>query len=99
VRERDVDRAFVAACRRRKIQTWKLSGMGRRGLPDRLICGPGERHALVELKAEAGRLTTLQALAISILRSSGLKVYVLSGRRDRLDTARAIDAVLREYLA
>jgi hypothetical protein len=99
VRERDVDRAFVAACRRRKIQTWKLSGMARRGLPDRLICGPGERAGFVELKAPGGRLSTLQALAISIMRSAGLKVWVLSGRRDRMDTAREIDAVLKEYLA
>ncbi|MCX8005092.1 MAG: hypothetical protein N2688_09070, partial [Burkholderiaceae bacterium] len=58
-RERDIERALVAAVRAAGGEVRKVQWVGRRGAPDRLVRLPG-RHVWVELKAPGERPTRLQ---------------------------------------
>ena len=70
-----------AYLRRRVLETGgrirKLSWIGRRGAPDRLIWWPGPRLAFVELKAPGKKATPQQAREHDRLRADGFSVLVV----------------------
>jgi hypothetical protein len=62
--------------------TWKISFVGRRGCPDRLVILNREVW-LIELKRPGGgRLSALQSKTIGMMREMGMKVVVLSSKEE-----------------
>jgi hypothetical protein len=55
----------------------KLSWIGRRGAPDRMIWWPGPVMAFVEVKAPGGRISTLQQREMDRLAEAGFTVAVV----------------------
>lgn len=99
MRERDVDRLFVAMAKERGVEAiYKISSVMNRGIPDRLLVGPGARHGFVEVKAHDGDLTALQTVAIGGLAVAGAFVRVLRGGKDREATKRIITRLLNDYM-
>jgi len=76
--EAKVARIFRA--RVKQLGGWciKVSGIGKRGLPDYLVLLDGELF-FVELKASGGRLTEIQRRMHEDLADRGARVYVLVG--------------------
>lgn len=60
----------------------KLSWIGRRGAPDRLIWWPGPIFAFVEVKAPDGRISTLQQREMERLAQAGFVVAVVWSEED-----------------
>lgn len=72
----------------------KLSWIGRRGAPDRMVWwkGPwGPLLAFVEVKAAAGRLSAPQKREHARLKAAGFNVYVVASEE-------AVEAFLAEML-
>jgi hypothetical protein len=69
VRESKIEKALVRRVRASGGEIRKVTWVGRRGAPDRLVMIPGRNPALVELKAPRGRLSKLQEREHEILRS------------------------------
>lgn len=90
--ERSVDRKFVSACKRRGIATIKVVSVAHRGLPDRLLIGPGRRLGFVEIKSSTGENTLLQAWAQSVIEDTGTFVATCRGTAE-------IQSVIDRYLA
>ena len=62
--------------------TWKISFIGRRGCPDRLVILNREVW-LIELKRPSrGRLSALQSKTIGMMREMGMNVIVLSSKEE-----------------
>ena len=98
MRERDLDRLFVAACKKRGIVTYKTSSYGARGFADRTLFGPGPRHGFVELKGSDGTLTVHQRQFLHLARQSGVFVRRLDAHEDRSATLMRIRNLLDDYL-
>jgi len=63
--------------------TAKMTIEGQRGWPDRLVCLPGGRISLVELKRpKGGRLSPSQLKLFGLLNSLGTPVWVLNTYAD-----------------
>jgi hypothetical protein len=93
--ERDVERVLVRGIKALGGEVRKLTWVGRRGAPDRLVfLPPGSRLpaeskrkrkveswrlVFVELKTRRGRLSRLQEIEIRRLRAMGFDVVVLKG--------------------
>tara|TARA_R100001129_G_scaffold146149_2_gene107425 strand:- start:503 stop:838 length:336 start_codon:yes stop_codon:yes gene_type:complete len=93
--EKDVERVLVRGIKQLGGDVRKLSWVGRRGAPDRLVfLPPGSRLPLemkrkrkveswrmvfVELKTRHGKLSRLQEIEIRRLRAMQLDVVVLKG--------------------
>jgi hypothetical protein len=77
MRERDVERQLIRQVKAQGGDTRKLSWIGRRGAPDRLVLLPEQAPTLVELKAPGGRLSRLQDVEHKRLRAAGFRVLVI----------------------
>lgn len=60
----------------------KLSWIGRRGAPDRLVWWPGPVFAFVEVKAPGGSISTLQQREMERLAFAGFTVAVVWSEED-----------------
>lgn len=69
MRESKIEKALVKRVREAGGEIRKVSWIGRRGAPDRMVMLPGRNPVLVELKAPKGRLSKLQEREHEILRS------------------------------
>lgn len=76
--ERDVEKTFVAECRKRGWLTMKA---GQCGWPDRIVVTHDGRHYWVELKAEGGRPSALQFRYINMLTLHGADARFVYGVR------------------
>jgi hypothetical protein len=77
--ERDVERRFVAACKRKGLVALKLALISMGGFPDRTVIGPNRTLAFVELKRPVGgKLTVLQAKWLKRLSDFGFHTAVIS---------------------
>jgi hypothetical protein len=81
--ERILERAVVRHCQARGLLTYKFSSPAHRGVPDRIIFGPGGRVMLLELKAPGKRPTLLQAREITRLNALGVMALWI----DKVDEA------------
>ena len=97
--EREVSRQFVIRARQRGAITHKISGMGRRGVWDMLIVGPGRRHCFVELKRVGGELSVAQRRFGQLLDDAKVPNYILWGGATREGTASAIETFFDWYLS
>jgi hypothetical protein len=99
MRERDLDRLFVAACKKRGIVTYKTSSYGARGFPDRTLVGPGRRVGFVELKGSDGALTVHQRQCLYLLAKSNAFVREIKAHPHlREMTLLAIRLCLDQYM-
>ena len=76
--EKDVERRLVARLKKLGIKHVKMSAIGRRGLPDRLILLPQGKALFIELKAPSrlDNLSPNQTVEIAALRALGFPVLV-----------------------
>jgi hypothetical protein len=88
--ESDLEKYLVATVTRNGGVTRKVSWVGRRGAPDRLVLFPGGHLIWVELKAPGQKPTRQQAHEHAGLRIMGQDVRVV-------DSADAIDAIITDY--
>jgi len=79
MRERDIERRFVAAVKQVGGIAPKFTSPGQDGFPDRLVLLPEGRIAFVEVKATGKKPRALQLRRHEQLRRLGFKVYVLDG--------------------
>lgn len=80
--EKDIEKVLVAKVRKLGGRAYKWVSPGNDGVPDRIVILPGMRPVFVELKAENGRLSTLQKVQIRRLLDMGQEVRVLRGIRE-----------------
>lgn len=79
MKETEVEARLVRGIKRMGGAAFKFVSPGCAGVPDRLVVLPGGRVIFVELKADGGRLSPLQAARILHLRELGAQVCVLRG--------------------
>ena len=77
-RESTIENHLLKECLKRKWRCWKLS---QRGLPDRLIVGPGI-IAFAELKNENGKLSPLQARTLDYLNSNQHMAFTMFSKKE-----------------
>jgi hypothetical protein len=72
----------TVACKRRRLLTFKLIAVGRRGFPDRIVFFPGGRLIFMELKSPTGQLSVMQVYIHELLTKFGQIVYVPRSKQD-----------------
>ena len=77
MREKDIERKFVAEVKRRGGICPKWVSPGFDGMPDRIALLPGGKSGFVETKAPGEKPRPLQASRHALLRRLGFRVYVL----------------------
>lgn len=77
MRESAVERHFVRAVERAGGRSWKFRSPNNRGVTDRIAALPNGATWFVELKAEGGRLSRLQAIHGGELLALGQNYAVL----------------------
>jgi len=85
--ERDLERYFSDACKKRKLLTLKLNVRYARGWPDRIVILPGSQVLWVELKRPGGKTSALQDKLHKDLAQFAHTVHVI-------DSKEGIDNVL-----
>lgn len=80
--ERDIEKVLVAKVRNLGGRAYKWVSPGNDGVPDRIVVFPDRPPMFVELKAENGKLSTLQKVQIRRLLDMGQDVRVLRGIRE-----------------
>jgi len=78
--ERDVEKYFVAKCKKLDWLCWKMQSSSLRGFPDRMVVTRLGQIYFCEIKAEGGRVSPLQRAVAAKLAAKDVKVYVLVGR-------------------
>ena len=82
IRESTIERRLVQGVKARGGLCWKFVSPGTTGVPDRVVITRRGEVWFVELKAEDGRLSDRQALALRQLKERGAYAVVLIGRED-----------------
>ena len=77
MREKDIERKFVAEVKRRGGICPKWVSPGFDGMPDRIALLPGGKSGFVETKAPGEKPRPLHASRHALLRRLGFRVYVL----------------------
>jgi hypothetical protein len=92
--ESDLEQIFRHAVRA-DLRGWTMKMVpAEKGAPDRIVCLPGSRMRLVELKTETGRLSPKQRHLHAKLAKLGTTVDVVVGRQGIVDW---VAARLAEY--
>jgi hypothetical protein len=76
-RERDIERQLIRRVKQAGGEVRKVTWIGRRGAPDRLVLIPDREPLFVELKAPGGRISRLQEVEHRRLRAAGCRVMVI----------------------
>ena len=79
MREKEIEKILTAEVKKLGGVAYKWVSPGNGGVPDRIVVFPGRAPVFVELKSDAGRLSTLQEMQIRRLKELGQKVYVARG--------------------
>ena len=77
--EKRIEKHLGQLLHQRGALFYKFVSPGRPGVPDRIAVLPGGRVVFVELKADAGRVSKLQAYELDRLRRHGAEAYVVYG--------------------
>ena len=72
--ERRLEKLVVIHAKRLKLEVYKFSSPGRRGVPDRMFINTRGRIAFLELKAPGKRPDALQLREIALMRKRGVLV-------------------------
>lgn len=79
MRERDIEKKLLNAVRNMGGEAFKWVSPGNDGVPDRIVMLPGGRLIFVELKADRGRLSSVQKIQIRRIQKLGQDVEVVQG--------------------
>lgn len=79
----EVENPVVEWCKKHKILTRKMNGMGSRGWPDRLICIP-ITPLWIEFKRKGEKLRKLQVHRIKELRKLGYDIEVHDDKEEAI---------------
>lgn len=79
MRERELERILVTEVKKLGGRAYKWVSPGNAGMPDRIVILPDRRPIFVELKADGGKLTSLQTMQINQLKQLGQNVQVICG--------------------
>lgn len=77
--EKEIERVLVEQVKRLGGRAYKWVSPGNDGVPDRIVILPDTRPIFLELKAEGGKLSALQAVQIDRLRKLGQWAEVIKG--------------------
>lgn len=91
MRENAVEKKLVDGVRRRGGKALKFIPTACKGMPDRLVLLPGGRAIWVELKADDGEMSPMQAKRKGELEDLGFDVQVLYGSEEVADFLRGLD--------
>lgn len=80
MREVKVEKALVAAVKKRHGLCMKFTSPGLDGVPDRIVLLPHGKMAFIELKAPGKKLRPLQELRAKQLRDLGQQVFVIDNK-------------------
>lgn len=89
--EKEIERYLVNRVKKFGGRAYKFISPGNAGVPDRLVCLPGGRVVLAELKAPGKKPRLLQQSVIAQLRKLGVQVYVIDSRE-------GVDQMLEEVM-
>ncbi len=89
--ERDIERVLKLHVEQRGGECFKFVPTHHKGMPDRLVILPNGKYVWVELKAEGGRVSKIQAFRHERLRALGCDVRVVVGKRGVLEFCREVD--------
>ena len=78
MRERDVERHFVAEVKKRGGIAWKFTSPGTDGVPDRIVIFPGF-VCFAELKAPGRKMRPLQEKRRRDIERLGIRVFCIDG--------------------
>jgi hypothetical protein len=92
-----VDKLLYRQCQLRGIMCVKVASISNRGLPDRMLIGPGELFGFVEVKRARAKVTRLQDDCIRALVEAGVWVRIVWGGIDREQTLPVIEMLLDDY--
>lgn len=81
MRERDIEQRLVREVRKMGGEAFKWVSPGNDGVPDRIVMLPG-LIIFVELKADRGRLSSVQKVQIRRIQKLGQDVEVVQGMDD-----------------
>lgn len=79
MREKDIEKILVREVKKLGGRAYKWVSPGNDGVPDRIVIFPERPPVFVELKAENGKLSALQAVQIKRLKDLGQDVRVVWG--------------------
>lgn len=79
MRERDIEQRLVREIRKMGGEAFKWTSPGNDGVPDRIVMLPGGILIFVELKADNGRLSSVQKVQIRRIQRLGQDVEVVQG--------------------
>lgn len=79
MKEKDIEKILVKEVRKLGGRAYKWISPGNDGVPDRIVIFPNQCPIFVELKADAGKLSALQAVQIKRLQELGQYVEVVRG--------------------
>lgn len=79
MKEKDIERILVKEVRKLGGRAYKWVSPGNDGVPDRIVVFPNRWPIFVELKADKGKLSALQAVQIKRLQELGQRVVVVRG--------------------
>lgn len=71
--EKDLERKVVAYAKSRDVLCYKFASPGNRGVPDRILIGPGGLIGFLELKRPGQSPTALQLHVIGKYRARGVR--------------------------
>ena len=92
MREHVVERELCNLCRAAGYWCVKLTVLGRRGFPDRMVLCPGGRIYFVECKRPGAFARATQALVHRTLRRLGFQVFVVDTPEAAADVVALIQA-------
>jgi hypothetical protein len=78
VLEKDLEKKIVIKARKLGYLTYKFVSPSNRGVPDRIFISENGKLFFVEFKSKKGKLSELQKLKISELRSRKQSVFVVN---------------------
>ncbi len=76
--EKDLEKKIVIKARKLGYLTYKFVSPSNRGVPDRIFISENGKLFFVEFKSKKGKLSELQKLKISELRSRKQSVFVVN---------------------
>ena len=87
--EKQIERDFVRAVKKRGGLPLKFVSPGRIGVPDRIVLLPGGRCTFVEIKRSGGVLRKSQIAACREIEAQGCEVHVIRNAADIQDFCEA----------
>ncbi len=79
LKEKDIEKILISETRKLGGRAFKWVSPGNDGVPDRIVIFPGKPPVFVELKADNGKLSAVQAVQIKRLKDLGQAVEVVKG--------------------